>query len=56
MTRADDRDEFRNAVGAYLPVAYGCDFDRATLAVPEVRVWPASRPNTPVAHAGSAAP
>ena len=56
VTLAGDRAEFRNAAGAYLPVAYGCDFDPATLAVIEARVRPGSRPITPVAPAGSAAP
>ena len=56
VTLAGDRAEFRNAAGAYLPVAYGCDFDPATLAVIEARVRPGSRPITPVARAGSAAP
>ena len=56
VTLAGDRAEFRNAAGAYLPVAYGCDFDPTTLAVLEARVRPASRSITPVADAGSAAP
>ena len=56
VTLAGDRAEFRNAAGAYLPVAYGCDFDPATRAAIEARVRPASRSITPVAHAGSAAP
>ena len=56
MTLAGDRAEFRNAAGAYLPVAYGYDFDPATRAVLEARVRPVSRSITPVAHAGSAAP
>ena len=56
VTLAGDRAEFRNAAGTYLPVAYGCDFDPATLAVLEARVRPGPRSITPVAHAGSAAP
>ena len=54
VTLAGDRAEFRNAAGAYLPVAYGCDFDPATLAVLAARVRP--RSIMPVAKTGSAAP
>ena len=54
VTLAGDRAEFRNAAGAYLPVAYGCDFDPATLAVLATRVQPYSI--MPVAKTGSAAP
>lgn len=40
VTLAGGHAEFRNAGGAYLPIAYECDFDPATLAVIEARARP----------------
>lgn len=47
VTLAGGRAEFRNAAGAYTPVAYDCDFDPATLVVLEARARPRPRSITP---------